>query len=324
MKRCIIIFIVFLVFVNIFGQDPTFSQFYANKLYLAPSFVGAVEDYRFTVNYRNQWPGISHIYNTYSVSFDKSLPNFNSGIGFLATYDIAGSGNLSTTNIGVLYSYDVKLNNKWRIRPGINFKFYYLGLDINKLIFNSGVNNNIPPVNPPIFNNIADIDLTASVITYNDRIWGGVTFDHILTPKTSFYEGRTTLPIKFNAFGGIQLIKQERLINKKPDIVSIATNFQTQGKFYQTDIGVYYLRSPLLFGLWYRGIPLISNQVGDAVIGLIGIKTKNIFIGYSYDITISSLNKSTNGAHEVSFIYEFNSFNIQGKQRMRALPCPEF
>ncbi|MBE0668227.1 MAG: type IX secretion system membrane protein PorP/SprF, partial [Bacteroidales bacterium] len=70
------------------GQDPQFSQFYANQLYLAPSFAGATEDYRFALNWRNQWPSIPGVFHTYSVSFDKALPNFNSGIGILATYDV--------------------------------------------------------------------------------------------------------------------------------------------------------------------------------------------------------------------------------------------
>ena len=127
----------FILFLDSYGQDPTFSQFYANPLYLAPSFAGATEEYRLGLNYRNQWPAIPGVFHTYSISFDKAMPNFNSGFGILASYDVAGSGNLSTTNIGLLYSYDFNISNDWHIRPGVHFKFYYLGLDIYKLVFNS-------------------------------------------------------------------------------------------------------------------------------------------------------------------------------------------
>ena len=89
----------FIILTDSFGQDPTFSQFYANALYLSPSFAGATNEYRLAVNYRDQWPAVPGVFNTYSISFDKAMPNFNSGIGVLATYDVAGSGNLSTTNI---------------------------------------------------------------------------------------------------------------------------------------------------------------------------------------------------------------------------------
>ncbi len=317
----------FILFLDSYGQDPTFSQFYANPLYLAPSFAGATEEYRLGLNYRNQWPAVPGVFHTYSVSFDKAMPNFNSGFGILASYDVAGSGDLSTTNIGLLYSYDFNISNDWHIRPGVHFKFYYLGLDIYKLIFNSQLTGSgtSPSVYPPPFDNVADVDFATSALVYNDRIWAGFTLDHLLVPKTSFYGDDANVPIKFNLFGGIQLIKKTRLRVKLQETLSIAMNFQKQAKFYQTDVGLYYFKSPLIFGLWYRGIPFMTSQAGDAIIGLIGFKSDNLHIGYSYDFTISNLISSTAGAHEVSLVYEFTSFTMGSqKKRIRAIPCPEF
>jgi len=317
----------FILFLDSYGQDPTFSQFYANPLYLAPSFAGATEEYRLGLNYRNQWPAIPGVFHTYSISFDKAMPNFNSGFGILASYDVAGSGNLSTTNIGLLYSYDFNISDNWHIRPGVHFKFYYLGLDIYKLVFNSQLtaSGTSPSVYPPPFDNIADVDFATSALAYNDRIWAGFTLDHLLVPKTSFYGDDSNVPIKFNLFGGLQLIRKTRLRVKLQETLSVALNFQKQAKFYQTDIGLYYFKSPLIFGLWYRGIPFMTSQAGDAIIGLIGFKSDNLHIGYSYDFTISNLISSTAGAHEVSLVYEFSSFSMNSqKKRIRAIPCPEF
>jgi type IX secretion system PorP/SprF family membrane protein len=317
----------FIIVTDSFGQDPTFSQFYANPLYLSPSFAGATNEYRLAVNYRDQWPAVPGVFNTYSISFDKAMPNFNSGIGVLATYDVAGSGNLSTTNIGLLYSYDFNINKEWHIRPGVNFKFYYLGLDIGKLVFNSQITGSgtSPSVTPPPFDNVADIDFATSALIYNSRTWAGFTLDHLLTPKTSFYGNDATLPVKFNFYGGTQILKQTRLRQKSQEILSVAINFQKQGKFYQSDLGLYFYKDPIIFGVWYRGIPLVTSQAGDAIIGLIGIKTKQLHIGYSYDFTISSLIGSTGGAHEISLVYEFNNLSLgQLKKRIRAIPCPEF
>jgi len=313
--------------MDAFGQDPTFSQFYANALYLAPSFVGATEEYRLSLNYRNQWPAIPGVFYTYSISFDKALPNFNSGIGVLATYDVAGSGDLSTTNIGLLYSYDFNINEDWHIRPGVNFKFYYLGLNIYKLIFNSQMTGSgtTPPITPPPFDKVADVDFATSALVYNDRIWAGFTLDHLLVPKTSFYGDDASVPVKFNLYGGVQIMRKTRLKVKMQEVLSVALNFQKQAKFYQSDIGVYYYKDPLIFGLWYRGIPFATSQAGDAIIGLLGIKTSQLHIGYSYDFTISNLISSTAGAHEVSLVYEFSTFKINPlRRKIRAIPCPEF
>jgi type IX secretion system PorP/SprF family membrane protein len=324
-KYLLILFSIF--YVDTYGQDPTFSQFYANALYLSPSFTGATEEYRYSMNVRDQWPQVPGTFMTYSISFDKAMPNFNSGIGVLATYDVAGSGDLSTTNIGLLYSYDFNINKRWHIRPGVNFKFYYLGLNIGKLLFNSQLTGSgtTPSVTPPPFSKVADVDFAASALVYNDKIWGGFTLDHLLTPKQSFYGENTKLPVKFNLYGGIRLIGQTRLRQKLVEALSLAGNFQKQGKFYQTDIGLYYYKNPLIFGLWYRGIPFMTSQAGDAIIGLVGVKTKQLHIGYSYDFTISNLVASTGGAHEISLVYEFNSFSMGGpRKKIRAIPCPEF
>lgn len=315
-----------LVIFDCYSQDPTFSQFYANALYLAPSFAGATEEYRLSLNYRNQWPAIPGVFHTYSISFDKALPNFNSGIGVLATYDVAGSGELTTTNIGLIYSYDFKVNEDWHIRPGVNFKFTYLGLDIYRLVFASQMtgSGNVPSVYPPPFSKVADVDFASSALVYNDRFWGGFTLDHLLAPKQSFYGNDSKLPIKFNLFGGIQIMRKTRLKQTYQEVLSIAMNFQKQAKFYQTDIGLYYYRDPLIFGVWYRGIPFVTTQAGDAVIGLVGIKTKQLHIGYSYDFTISNLITSTSGSHELSLVYEFSSLSLGQRKRLRAIPCPEF
>jgi type IX secretion system PorP/SprF family membrane protein len=326
-KKIIYLFLLFLIFAESRGQDPTFSQFYANSLYLAPSFAGATEEYRFAVNYRNQWPAVPGVFHTYSISFDMAMPNFSSGIGVLATHDVAGSGNLSTTNIGLLYSYDFNINKEWHIRPGVNFKFYYLGLDINKLIFNSQITGSgtSPSITPPPFDNVADVDFATSAMVYNDRIWAGITLDHLLVPKTSFYGDDAHVPVKLNLYGGVQILKKTRLRQKLQEVMSVAMNFQKQEKYYQSDVGLYYYKDPLIFGLWYRGIPLMTSQAGDAIIGLIGIKTSSVHIGYSYDFTISNLISSTGGAHEISLIYEFHNLSVgQQRKRMRAIPCPEF
>ena len=121
------------------------------------------------------------------------------------------------------------------------------------------------------------------------------------------------------------MLGHARLRRKLIEALSLAGNFQIQGKFMQTDVGLYYYKTPFIFGIWYRGIPFMTSQPGDAIIGLIGIKTKQLHIGYSYDFTISNLIASTGGAHEISFVYEFNSFSIGGgRKKIHAIPCPEF
>ena len=52
------------------AQEPTFTQFYANPLYLNPAFAGSNKCPRVNLNYRNEWPNLSGNYVTYSASYD--------------------------------------------------------------------------------------------------------------------------------------------------------------------------------------------------------------------------------------------------------------
>ncbi len=313
------------------SQDPHFSQFYANQLYLAPSFAGATEDYRLALNWRNQWPSIPGVFHTYSFSFDKAIPSFNSGLGLLATYDVAGSGNLSTANIGLLYSYDFQITEDWHIRPGVNFKFTYLGLDLTRLVWSSQITTGgtLPPITPPPFDNVADIDFAFSGLAYNEKIWAGFNLDHLLRPRTSFWGNNGATPIKLDLFGGFQIISRGRLRKKLAEVLSVAGNVMFQGDFIQSDIGCYYYKHPLVFGVWYRGIPFATSkdvavQAGDAVIGMIGIKTDQLNIGLSYDFTVSNLISTSGGAYEISLIYTFSASQLKIGEKIHAIPCPEF
>jgi hypothetical protein len=52
----------------------------------------------------------------------------------------------------------------------------------------------------------------------------------------------------------------------------------------------------------------LSYRTHDAIVIQIGYKYKEMQIGYSYDITVSSLNVASSGSHEIIFIYRFPNF----------------
>ena len=56
-KRIVIpaLLLLFAYSENAFAQDPSFTQFYANPLYLNPAFAGTARCPRLNLNYRNQW-----------------------------------------------------------------------------------------------------------------------------------------------------------------------------------------------------------------------------------------------------------------------------
>ena len=89
------------------AQDPAFSQFYSNPLYLNPAFAGAYNNGcpTATLNYRDQWPGIGRTYVTYSFSYDQHVEALGGGLGVMLAQDKSGSGNLNTLHASLSVSY---------------------------------------------------------------------------------------------------------------------------------------------------------------------------------------------------------------------------
>lgn len=326
-KKILVTICSFFSFLYLSAQsDVQFTQFYASKLYLAPSFAGAIQQDRISLSYRNQWPSLPGTFVSYTFAYDHYFSNFNSGVGVLVLRDVAGSGDLSTTNFGIQYSYNIKINNDWHVRPGVHFYFMQTGLDFDKLTWNDQISpggTGQTSIEQPPLDSKADVDFASSILAYSEKHWLGVTFDHMLKPRNSLYDTEEFVPLKVSIFGGTQVVRRGRLLNPIDETLSLAFLFKNQGGINQLDLGLYWYKEPLVVGLWYRGIPFINNEVrGDAVAVLAGYKIDNFSVGYSYDFTISRLLASTGGAHEISLIYEFKT--TRKRERKHMIPCPEF
>ena len=96
MKQRVLLLTLILVSIlsDVRAQDPQFTQFYANPLYLNPAFAGTARCPRICMNYRNQWADLSGRYVTYSASYDMHVNALGGGIGALVTTDVHTIGTL--------------------------------------------------------------------------------------------------------------------------------------------------------------------------------------------------------------------------------------
>lgn len=326
------LYFILTLFISILlkGQDPQFTQFFSNPLYLAPSFAGAIEASRITSMYRSQWAGVGRAFETYTFSFDHYFEDFNSGFGLLFMKDAAGSGDLGMTSIGMQYSYDFQIFNTWHVRPGLNFSYLQTGIDYDKLMFSSqfrdGQVSGAKPL-APSSDKVGDVDFSASLLVYTKQLWFGGGIEHLLEPEVSLYLNEEIIPMKYTAFAGVELIKKSHLLKPIDETLTFASLFKKQLDFNQLDFGLYWYNMPVVAGIWLRGIPRIYGeedryvQVGDAMALLIGYKVNKFSFGYSYDFTISRLITSTNGSHELSVVINFRH---ERRKKVTSIPCPAF
>lgn len=310
------------------AQDPHFSQFYANPLYLNPALAGVTICPRAIVNYRNQWPAMGKAYNTYNFSYDQYVAFLHGGVGFLVTADRTGEGNLNTTVVSLMYAYKFNFTSKLQASGALKAGYYQRRLVWENLRFEDmldprGGGFTLPTKEKqPDNTSIGAPDFSAGVfLAYDDIFYGGITADHLTEPKNGFYaENQTKLHMKFTIHGGanISLHKngsktEEREFSLSPNIL-----YQQQFNYRQLNIGLYLTFDPFVAGLWYRHA--FENM--DALIPMLGLHYKNLRIGYSYDYTLSQLGGSSGGSHEVSASWQFPC--IEKRRHIRAIKCPRF
>ena len=310
-----------------YGQDPLFTQFYAAPVYLSPSFAGTGGGTRFIMNFRDQWPKLAGDYVTYAFSVDHYLEKFKSGVGLQILRDQSAGGLVNLTNIGLNYNYNFNVSRRWTLHPGIQVYYYARNINYNKLVFSDQIlRDYTTPVSIELerllsVKQVRHLDVSTSLLAYSDKLWAGFTVDHMLSLNSTLKAGGGYLPLRLSLYGGGKYFISGRMRSQKEESITGAFHFMYQGKYKYLDLGAYYTLTTLQFGLWYRGIPIFTdNQNIGALTLQFGYKINNFTIGYSYDYTLSRLMTKTGGAHELSTAIQLNS--TSRKKKMRMIPCP--
>lgn len=118
------------------AQDPFFSQFYANPVYLNPAYAGLDPGTQLTLNYRDQWFGLPEGgYRTSNATLNQQIPCFanmtDGGFGVAASFfkDQAGSAPLTTSGGALAASFEY---------GGMQPDFELLGAKLERLDFRIG------------------------------------------------------------------------------------------------------------------------------------------------------------------------------------------
>jgi type IX secretion system PorP/SprF family membrane protein len=310
-----ILFFALALSMKIFAQDPQFTQFFNMPMFLNPALAGSSDAHRFAAAYRNQWPGVKKAFSSYMASYDYNLNQYNAGIGAYAMQDVAGTGNLVTTQAGVNLAYRVAVGRSSEVRGGVQVGYAQKKTDVSKLVFNdqfitgSSVSEDAGSVN-----NISYLDLGAGAVFKSENFWGGFSVKHLNKPNVSMTGSTSPLPTNLSVHGGYKFILHDADTagGREKSSLNPVFNYRHIYGNDQLDIGVYYFYKLINLGVMYRGIPVktyapgYQNNESVAVFAGVDIPGKGIKVGYSYDVTISTLNlKNSAGAHEICLMYEF-------------------
>lgn len=300
------------------AQDPSFTQYYANPLYLNPAMAGTNKCPRVVLNHRNQWPALSGNYVTTQASYDQYVDAISGGLGFYVQNDNAGRGTLRSFSLNGIYSYQLTISETFSMVVGFQGTYFQRSLDWNKLTFGDMIDSRrgfiLDTKDTQRGGKKDNVDFSSGAVLFSENFYVGIAVHHLFEPNESLIVAESPLERKYTFHTGAVIPVGKDIRGETETTISPNFLYQRQFGFQQYNLGVYVKRGPLIGGLWYR--------FDDSFIALVGVENEHFKLGYSYDLTTSSLTTKTAGSHEVSFTFNFNC--RPQKKKFRAINCPQF
>ena len=325
MRNFFLLSIVLFMSSSINAQYINYSQFYSSPHSLNPALSGSGEYGRIGIIYRNQWPLIDNGYQYFTSWIDYNLSSSNFSIGINFSNENQGITNLTTSHITPSLSYEINLDYNWVLRSGIQISYTNSNFNNQDFLFYDQFSQNglinQSQENISLFEKVNYINLAIGLIAYSKNVWFGSSIYNLPKPNISFSGDTENLERLFSFHGGYNFLIRD---TKNQNIsIAPAFNYRIISNMNQLDLGSFINFNPILFGLWYRGIPISSNNGIESLIGMIAIKNDDFNISYTYDYSLSKLKGLTGGAHEISLIYQFNFLGKKlPPKNVRRLQCP--
>ena len=311
---------------SVCAQDPQFTQFYSNPVYLNPAFAGSNVCPRLVMNYRNQWPSFSANFVTNAVTYDQKADLLSGGLGFTVMSDNVAN-TLKTNNASLVYSYHQNITRKFSLNFGLQGTFIQKSVDVSKLTFGDMIDPRrgfVYSTNDYIMTEPLNVlDFSAGILGFSENFFFGIAVHHLTQPEESLVFSPTNsssssfLPRRYSAHLGLEIpvkSQTQSMFASKKETISPSILFNKQGDAQELNVGIYYRNGNLVGGVWYRN--------NDSFIVTFGIQTESLRIGYSYDLTTSNLSVVSGGSHEVSLAFRF--YCEPKKKTYRTMSCPSF
>lgn len=299
--RCFMLLVLqcSLAFLAKAQQDAEYSMYRFNGLYINPAYAGSHEVISIGALYRNQWLKMPGSPQSASVALHSPLKNNKIGLGLIYTYDQIGVS--KTNSVNASFAYRIPIGKKKRVKLclGLSAGFENYRADLNSVITTEADDPNFVGNNQ----NRWLPNFGFGVYIYSQKFFVGVSLPHILlnrlSGKASPFETSSTIARQYYHLlvTGGYVFDLGKKVKFMPSLLMkyIPVHAPVTFDFNATFIFV----DRLWIGAGYR---LNDSYNFMAAVNI----TRQLRLGYAYDLTVSSLNKYTSGSHEVALGFDFD------------------
>ena len=290
-------------------QDPQFTQYMFNSLYITPAYAGVEGVTQLTAIHRSQWAGYQSSFNdggaptTQMVSFTSPIYKLKSGFGTYIVNDKLGPQN--NLEAHAMYAYHLALKDaklSFGIKVGIysqtiNYEQYRpIHLDDPLLVNKSGKESQLRP------------DLGFGLYYRAEKYYLGAGVSHLTRAEFDFNvnDARNALENHLNVTAGyFYEVNFDLTLNPT---VLVKTDF----KEYSFDLGVIAtLKDKMWAGLSFR-----QSEAANVLLGYSFLKDKSLRLGYAIDVVVKDQEAKENFSHEVLLSYQLPVY-ATGKKVVR-------
>lgn len=294
LNKYISILVLFVSTVMLAQQSPHFTQYMYNTQSINPAYVGSKGFTVINLLVRNQWVGLEGAPQTQSLSYDGLIGDKGVGLGFNIINDKIGP--TTDMSFNVSGSYTVYLNELTQLSFGMSLGGSLFNIDWNKLKLEEDSDSNL-------YGNVNRFLPTLGIGVYlHEENWyvgasipNFIESDYYDAKEKSINESIANKRLHMFFIAGYVFNVNENLLFKPAILTKIVS-----GAPLSMDVSANFLiNQKFTAGLGWR--------LDDSISGLLGFQiSKNLHLGYSYDLTTTNFSEYNSGTHELMFRYEMS------------------
>jgi len=288
MKRILQLTLLFITGLANAQQDPMFTHYMFNTLWMNPAYAGTREAMTITGIHRSQWVGFDGAPQDQSLTLHTPVLNGKLGLGLSVVNDRIGP--VKSTMIALDLAYHIRLTKKSKLGLGIKGLLNMYSNSLSTIKINNETDASFGQNYSATLPNAG-----AGIYYYREKFYIGLSTPRLLEnkPDGSLASSAREQRHYFLILGTV--IPMNKNLKFKP------TGFvkATEGAPVQGEITTSFLMyDKLSLGAMYRS--------GDGIGALVGFSfTDQFTVGYSYDWSLANTTgKYNSGSHEIMLRYD--------------------
>lgn len=274
-------------------QMPHYSLYMLNDVVINPSLISAKSDNQIALMVRDQWTGFEGAPKTQSISY-YNVEHQKFGRGIRIVNDNTGPISMLSGTVSGSYLIPIENRNKFSVGASANILQYKIE-NSNIILENDGVID--PAMNGGLTDKVIGNSASLGFNYFSDKFNIGASIINILNSNLNLsntgVENSLVNHYYFNAAYNFN--------TSEGMIISPSILFKKVGASnVQMDIN---LKTSLNSTIWAG----LSYRTNDAVIAMFGLNLSDYTIGYSYDVTTTTMNIPSYGSHGIVMTYRLKS-----------------